>query len=362
MYCSSLFLLILLILVDNSRSNYRNWNEQSVGVETNIDFVAAVCSTSEWLVVGYNDGFGRIVRTTDNGTSWRTVLFGGDSKSKISDISTTIGSSYYVAVSISGYVFVSINKGVNFYNAVNSGLSATLAGVTIGSNLNVFAVGASSNFPYYPKIFKSSWDAAQFTAWTDVSPLPTTARLLTAVSTRDGMSIVSVGYGGLVYYSSNAGLTWQFGSSSTTVDLQCVAHGGLNYTMAAGDNGVIIKSFDGGRVWNPTTAGLSNEIKALMTNPSTTSFRFHAISIVYWNNMNIYVSASNGMIIRSRDIGVTWTLDFVVSASSPSVLSIGMRTPYTGVAGMSRSGKILVRSLGKYLSFLSFNTITLLYS
>ena len=153
------------------------WTNTNASIAT-VDFVSGVWSTSTTcFLVGYNDLTGAIIQSIDGGTTWKNILVGTTKTSQISDISsytTSTGTTYVFAVSLSGDVWVSANGGTKF-TTIGSAIPAQLYGSAVGSNGNSFAVGIGQTTPYPTKIYRSSLastTAAPYTVWSDFTPHP----------------------------------------------------------------------------------------------------------------------------------------------------------------------------------------------
>ena len=346
--------LFISPFVNGGGSGY--WTRANVSIST-IDYVSGVWSGDRTVyMVGHNDNSGAIVKSIDGGYTWSTVVSGTTSSTLMSDISTY--GTYFFAVSLSGDVWVSSDSG-NSFISIGSSVPAQLYGSAVGSNGNAFAVGMGKTTPYPSKVFRSS---GGYTVWSEYTPRnpPTSNKaytLLTAVSTADGNRVITVGYGGLIYYSSDGGLSWSWYQLPSSAALQCVSHGSIQQAMAAGDatttNNIIsvtlIKTTDGGATWTDISGGFSDEIYFKIN--SQTSFSFHALVMI--STSLAYVSATSGIIIRTVDGGVTWTLDYESPIGAPSIFSIAFSRAsngMVGVAGLQRSdspayrGTAVVRS------------------
>ena len=230
------------------------WTNTNASIST-VDFVSGVWSSATTcFMVGHNDLTGAIIRSLDGGYTWKNILTGTTKSSQISDISsytTTIGTVYVFAVSLSGDVWVSSNGGSTFAT-IGSAIPAQLYGSAVGSNGNSFAVGTGPTTPYPTRIYRSSsssTSAAPYTVWSDFTPKPKSPAfanvLLTSVSTFDGTNVITVGFGGMIYYSSDGGATWSSVLAWSGANLQCVSNGASLVAMAAGDAETLILTTNG---------------------------------------------------------------------------------------------------------------------
>ncbi len=108
------------------------------------------------------------------------------------------------------------------------------------------------------------------------------------------------------------------GVKDSVHSFQDVAFGSALIGLAAGDNGNIIRTTDGGKTWNSVSSGTGTQIT----------------HIQFGNSDSVaFASVSNGRILRSTDGGVTWTSTASLDNSSASALSVARDTyAYVGTA------------------------------
>ena len=280
-HCSWFGLMLLFSLMLGMVNGTGYWTNRNTTI-TNVDFVSATWSSAmTCYMVGYNDASGSIIKSTNAGVTWKSVLQGTDTTSRFSDIATVNGTSYLFAVSMSGNVYVSNDGFGNVFSPIGSALPATLYGSSVGSNGNGFAVGVASTTPFNSVIYKSTL-ASGYTVWNDYSPPSTTPVLLTAVSTFNGNNVIAVGFGGLIYSTTTGGVSWATTYWPPCVNnqcnLQCVSFGTSTSAMAAGGLKTLIVTNDGGLTWNDVTYGFDPDVQAQVK--AATDFAFHAIMMV----------------------------------------------------------------------------------
>jgi photosystem II stability/assembly factor-like uncharacterized protein len=339
--------ILLLSLTFSSLEIIRGvWVLQNNANISTINYVSAIwTSATNALMVGYNSDYGAIIRTTNGGATWQLIHGSSGDAGEFSAVTaSTVSSSpsssfsscvYAIAVTRAGYVYASSNGGSSFTQIADTVLPATrVLGASMGSNGSVFIVGYQLSSP---KIFKSS-TLSGFTAWFDKSPTTTvtsSSALLTAVSTIDGANVIAVGYSGVIYVSSNGGDSWGLISSGTTSNLLCVSSGNATVAIAAGDDTTVIKTVNRGQSWISISSGVPS--------PSA-SININAVSMV--SPRVAYLSASTGVILRTTNGGVSWTVEYSTNLGSASILSLSMWSIAVGVAGLSAGGSVLVRYQG----------------
>lgn len=188
----------------------------------------------EALAAGYQVSGGAVIRSLDHGTTWTQI--GSDSV-----FATGL---YGIAArrlsdGVARYITVDADGGVYGYDGSSwSNLAfvpTALVGVTIGSNGNSFVAGALG-------IIYSSSNSSSYTSWGDVSPPAAAGTFFYDISTVDGSNVIAVGASGSIYYTTDAGSSWQAASSGTTVTIYCISRADSSFAMVAGENGYIAKS------------------------------------------------------------------------------------------------------------------------
>jgi len=319
------------------------WTPRNTTLMT-VDFVSVVWTAPQTVyMVGYNAAFGAIIRSTNGGYTWQPVMQGTDATSRFTDVANANGTNNFFAVSLSGAIYVS-SDGMTFAQ-IGTSLPASLFGAAVGSNGNAYAVGVGSSTAQPSRIYRSTLSTA-YAVWNDFTsktPPPSYANvLLSAVGTFDGVTVVAVGNSGLIYTTTNAGVTWSYTFWPALTNLQCVSFGTPKVALVAGDATTLILTTDGGKTWADLTPGFNPDVQAAVS--SNPNFAFHAVSMV--GASVAFVSATAGIILRSVNGGGTWTLDYVSPPGYPAILSLRM-SPYTGgatgVAGFQRGGQIILR-------------------
>ena len=78
--------------------------------------------------------------------------------------------------------------------------------------------------------------------------------------------------------------------------------------MAAGASGTLLRTTNGGLSWTDMTPGYAPSVKAALSTQA--SFQFHAIAMV--SPYTAFASSDSGVIIRTLNMGSTWSLDYVL--------------------------------------------------
>ena len=185
------------------------WSNHTVPF-ANVDYFSAAWSgsTDTVVMIGNNINNGVIIRSTDEGLSWKSVSYG--SASPLTDIASTPAGNpmSFVAVALDGTVYTSkvAFDGAMFALATTIA-SVKLSGVAIGSNGAAYAVGLTSP-PDVGKVYLCV--STNYDTWNDRSPSPVVQAIFTAVSSFDGTNVIVVGHGGNILHSSNQGPNFFF--------------------------------------------------------------------------------------------------------------------------------------------------------
>ena len=162
--------------------------------------------------------------------------------------------------------------------------------------------------------------------WYWASPQPQ-GNVLSAVAFGDALNAWSVGDGGTILHSSDAGVTWHLQASPATVPLGSVQFVGAAQGWAAGGdgwystipsesaNGVILHTSDGGATW-----------AAQKTVPGS------AISdLAFAGDRQGWAVGGRGLILHTADGGQTWTGQ--ESGVTRNILSVAFADAQHGYAG-----------------------------
>ena len=207
------------------------WNVVDTGLLTNFSSAVFMDSDTGWI--GGSGGI--LIRTTDRGTTWNRVPSG---------TSQAINSLTY------------ISPGFSYGVAQGTFITSTNFGQTwIGSAINAQSV-------YY------------------------------AVSFGDSERGFTVGYAGDISQTSDGGRTWIQRSNGITKDINSLTIIDTNIVVAAGDNGTLLRTSNGGIVFSLVAPlGLTSSLNAVQFSSSTFG----------------WAVGSLGAIIATQNGGLTWT-------------------------------------------------------
>lgn len=190
-------------------------------------------------------------------------------------------------------------------------------------------------------------------------PSPLAAKALLLDVTRAGERLIAVGDRGHILVSNDEGETWTQGEVPTRAMLTGVSFADEQNGWAVGHDGVIVRTSDGGKTWTRQDKGADLETifldvlfldsrrgfavgaygKFLETKDggSTWDERRIAEEDLHFNRISsdnagaLYIAGESGLVLISRDGGVTWTrspLDYEGSLFGVRPLSGGVLIAY----------------------------------
>jgi photosystem II stability/assembly factor-like uncharacterized protein len=245
---------------------------------------------------------GKILRSTDNGSSWG-IATSCQFSTDLADV--TFGNNTSVAVGLPGKIVRSTNSGSSWDN-VTSVDSQYLYGITYGNNTFV-AVGQSGN------ILRSTDNAS---SWNDSNS--GISQQLYGI-TFGNNTFVAVGTDGKIVRSTDNGTSWDNSTSPTGNGLYGVTFGN-NTFVAVGQSGIIVRSTDNASSFDNATSGITDRLEG----------------VTYGNNT--FVAAGYlGNIVRSTDNGSSWDN----ATSNTSNLLNGVTFGNNTFVGVGQSGNIV---------------------
>jgi photosystem II stability/assembly factor-like uncharacterized protein len=273
MVTSSILLAMLLLLPMQVAFPQSGWLSQRSLPPSGA--LRAVCFTdaSTGTAVGQN---GRILRTTNGGTSWMAQLGGTSSELWgvwFRDINNGI------AVGFSGTILQTTNSGETWMPQT-SGTTDNLVGVCFSDALNGAAVGMGGTILL-------THDGGGTWAIQDYGP----GTSLIAVSYKDPLTITALGMDGTIVRSPDGGVSWARSTCPASA-LWAMSFADVNNGVVVGDNGAILRTTDGGETWNSQQSG--------------TTSRLHGISFVDANTGTAV--GESRTILRTTNGGDTWTI------------------------------------------------------
>ncbi len=325
--------VLIVLVICGFVACYNEWMRVAAGDST-IDVLGIVYTSSSDVVAVGNDnaGSGSILVSSNAGSSWTIEESGIDMLTDV-DMIEVSSVKYILSVSTSGAIWQSSNGGTSFSSIAT--VDAALYGVTIGSNQKAYACGlysSSNTYARYSVVFIGTFSSGSgFVTW-DSGTSPSSSMLrLNAITSYDGVNIITVGNSGKIYTSSDSGASWVSRSSGVSSHLYAIASSSSSIAMVAGLSGTILKTTNGGSSWS----SISDPIIT-----SSISFRYHSLSML--SSSVIYLGGSNGAIYVSTNGGSSWQYDnYFITAGNP-IYSLAVYSTTVGLAGSMKD------SLGFY--------------
>ena len=231
---------------------------------------------------------------------------------------------YFVSISETGQIYLSLNNGNGWMKILQT--SSNLYGVSIGINGFAFAVGKDNSTLGSPIIYRSNHSA--YSIWKiSLHDSFVNQTQLNGVSTFDGRNVIAVGQSGRIYYSLNSGEHWNISTNGHTLcngselfGVSIATQDNSYAAISAGSGGCVLKSTDYGKSWSRLHSSyfLSYE------------FKFHSVSVL--SKYIAYLCGQNGKILRTFNGGSTWFSD-LTAPSNRVFYSIYMIDYNRGVAG-----------------------------
>ncbi len=216
-----------------SHTTLANWTAAVSGVP--VQNVNAVCAVDDVLVAVGSSALDAIY-STDGGVNWNfSAPFAGNTLNGLArgpEIDQVC-----VAVGLGGAIWRSANAGLT-WSSVASPTAIQLLCVTSCEG-TMLAAGLNGI------LIRSTANGAAPWAIIPIAGLASNIRGIAGF----GQIVVLVADVGLIYRSSDAGLTWTQMVSPVAVTLYCVTGSTSGRWTAAGAGGVIIQSLDGGITW-----------------------------------------------------------------------------------------------------------------
>eukprot|EP00981_Chlorochromonas_danica_P009796 scaffold2830_cov175-Ochromonas_danica.AAC.1 len=291
------------------------WYEKEVGVSSDTYYGTACLPTYACVVVGTRLSDGIILATSNGGSTWSSKKLSLDPVYDVGCFEHN-ASSYFVATSDSGKVYVSLNDGVSWTSYT---VGNVLYGIAIAKDGMGYVVGSSG------KIAKAS-DSSGYSSWSYISLSGSDNPDLYDAVSFDGKTVYVVGMSGSIYRSVNGGSTWTALTSSlnTNDDIYSISSVSNTVLMLFGSSNFAAKSTNGGDSWslmNITSTGSTTA-----ANPA------HAIQML--SPSVAYCGSANGYIYYTVNGGHNWHVETRVAVNiKQKVLSLNLYSTTVGVAG-----------------------------
>lgn len=285
-------------LIMRTTNNGLVWAEQSSNITNSITGFSYNSTVS--LACAEN---GVILRSTDQGLNWDIVLPG--TIENFNDIEILNGNS--AVCGNNGIIFYSNDNGVTWTEAL-SNTTNNLNDLKFTSDQNGYAAGDNGTL-------LNTVDGGQ--TWR-VIDLSFTDKKFNSVEVINE-SIFIAGDEGTIFISNNGGISW-FGPNMlmTEDNFNDIKFFNVNEGVIVGDNGLILKTEDGGHVWNQSSTNIIGVV-----------YDFNSVAF-YDENIGITVG-TEGIEVYTTDGGSTWndispSYNIVFGSKSP-ILTLKQNYP-----------------------------------
>lgn len=196
-----------------------------------------------------NTGFavgesGRIVKTSDGGTTWTATTAGANHFYSTSFVNTTTG----WVVGLSGTIYKTADAFASVISQT-SGTSLRLNAIKMSSATTGWIAGNVGT------ILKTTTGGISWANKTGI-----TSNDLYATFIINDNTVWFSGYGGTLIRTLDGGTTFSAVTSGTTSVLYSIFFADANTGWAVGSGGVIIKTTDGGTTWSAQSSGLTSDL------------------------------------------------------------------------------------------------------
>jgi len=245
-----------------------------------------------------------------------------------------------------GLIMRSTNRGLT-WNEQSTNVSNVLFGAAVNNGTSL-ASGENG-------VILRSVDNGE--TWDPI--LPGTVENLNDIELINDNAVVC-GNNGVIFYSVDAGLTWAPAVTNTTKNLKDVNFLNALTGFAAGEQGTLLKTEDGGQSWinmdmsftnrnfnsvmavnEFTAAVVGDEGTAYMTNDGGISWYGPSIlmtendfnDVVFFNDNEGVIAGDNGMILKTDDGGYSWqTATINLSGENNDLLAVSFYDANDGIA------------------------------
>ena len=242
---------------------------------------------------------GAIVRSSDGGATWTTVL-------------TTNAPVSGVAF-VSGNVVVCVDWQGTFWRSTDAGL--TWAAQSSGLNRALFAVAFSS--ASLGVAYSSDGEALRTVdggvTWTVAGPVMS----MQTITPLDATTFLAGGDSGTPMRSVDGGLTWTAEGSGDGPTLIDSAFADASTGIVVGTGGTIERTSDAGATWNVVPSGVTSELREVRFGDST-----HGLAV-----------GDAGVVLRTSDAGASWRPATSPTSPGDTLASVAYVTPSAAFAG-----------------------------
>ena len=299
------------------------WSIKTSGTTQRLNSISSVPTDSSKVMAAGDNG--TILNTVNGGRTWSAQTSGtSENLKRIQFVDANI--SY--AVGDGGSILKTQNGGTNWsimksgFSALSSGVSNTLSATAFADTNIGWAVGTTGT------LLKTT-DGTTWAAQTSG-----TSQDLNAIYDSSSTKAYVVGNSGTLLKTSD-GTSWSAQTPGVTPDLKGVHFGpALAYGVVVGDSETISKTLNAGLTWSSRSSGW-------FTSPSGISTAIN--SIFFFDASNGWAVGAGGTILRTTNGGTSWSAQ--TSNTTNALNSVYFSSASIGIA-VGASGTILYTSNG----------------
>jgi len=286
-----LSILIFIALLHSATVAAGTWTTQTSGATGTLTINDVYTTEARAFIVGNQN----ILRSTTNQATWVEVSPETTTAYNLNAIDFGSSSTGYAVgqkpVGAPAYILKTTDGGVSF-----AGITAP----TVGQLSTIYDVSFVSATVGYISGHHASSVVGVYKTTDGGSSWNTTGNLFANVQyygidffdANNGWVVGNAFGGGTIYYTTNGGTVWNASNAPAPADaLNDVFFINTSVGWAVGDNGYIIKSTDGGVLWNVMTSGTTNNLNA----------------VYFLDTNNGYAVGDSGTILQTTNGGTTWT-------------------------------------------------------
>jgi photosystem II stability/assembly factor-like uncharacterized protein len=242
---------------------------------------------------------GAIVRSTDGGATWSTVLTTDSPVSAVAFASDSV----VVCIDWHGNFWRSTDAGLT-WTSQSSGTSLSFYAITF-LNANVGLVQTASG-----KVLRTA-DAGL--TWTEVGA----AMSMEIITPLDENTVLAGGTSGTPMRSNDGGLSWTAQGSGDGPSLISGSFADGTTGVVVGSSGAIERTTDGGTTWNPVASGITSTLAEVRFGDTS-----HGLAVGY-----------TGVVLSTSDAGASWQRAASPEPTFWDLLSVAYATPSVAFAG-----------------------------
>jgi len=309
------FTIVLTVLIAMTITTNAQWITLTSGITVDLESVYFTDANT-----GYLGGGGKILKTTDGGTTWTAQTIGYYAFRSIYFPCTTVG----YAVTDGGGILKTTDSGTN-WSYQTSGITSPLRSVYFVNNDTGYVCGEGG------VILKTTDGGINWT-----SQISGVSNNLYSVYFTDNNTGYIVGFSSIILKTTDGGANWTSQSGNTTYDLYSVCFSDANTGYSVGGNnqgsGIILKTTDAGANW------------AVNWTPSIANCYF--FSIYFPDQNNGFAVGIFGRILKTSDGGANWYIQRdSTGGDSENLLACYFLDANTGYA-VGKAGNIIKTTNG----------------